>query len=54
MNHLTTRAEFLLSGNQQQIYRRTDRMFALLMPLQWAGAIAGALWLSPQTWAGDT
>ncbi|MBI3863401.1 MAG: hypothetical protein HY290_16040, partial [Planctomycetia bacterium] len=54
MHHLESRANFLLTSNQQQIYRRTDRMFALLMPLQWAGAIIGAFWLSPQTWEGAT
>jgi signal transduction histidine kinase/CheY-like chemotaxis protein/HPt (histidine-containing phosphotransfer) domain-containing protein len=52
MIHLTARADALLKENQQQIYRRTDRMFALLMPLQWAAAVAGALWLSPRTWTG--
>jgi PAS domain S-box-containing protein len=31
---------------------RTDRMFAVLMLLQWAAAIAVALLLSPQAWEG--
>jgi len=48
----TTRAETLLAAHHQQIYRRTDRMFAVLMVLQWEAAVAGALWLSPQTWSG--
>ena len=30
--------------------RRTDRMFAVLMILQWAGAVVAALLLSPKTW----
>ncbi len=34
------------------IYRRTDRMFAVLMVLQWAVAIAVATWYSPSTWNG--
>ena len=50
--HFTARANALLKESQQQIYRRTDRMFALLMPLQWAAAVAGALWFSPRTWSG--
>jgi signal transduction histidine kinase/ActR/RegA family two-component response regulator/HPt (histidine-containing phosphotransfer) domain-containing protein len=49
---LTARAGALFTSHEQQIYRRTDRMFAVLMPLQWAGAVAGALWLSPKTWSG--
>lgn len=49
---LTTHAETLLSNHHQQIYRRTDRMFVILMVLQWAAAVAGALWLSPKTWSG--
>ncbi|MEX0937219.1 MAG: ATP-binding protein [Pirellulales bacterium] len=54
MTRLTPRAETLLAEHQQQIYRRTDRMFAVLMLLQWAAAIVGAVWLSPKTWAGAT
>ncbi|WP_417750133.1 ATP-binding protein [Rosistilla oblonga] len=34
------------------IYRRTDRMFAYLMVLQWVVAIAAAYWFSPRTWDG--
>jgi PAS domain S-box-containing protein len=34
------------------IYRRTDRLFTVLMPLQWIGGIAAALIISPQTWIG--
>ncbi|MGE0376252.1 MAG: ATP-binding protein [Planctomycetaceae bacterium] len=50
---LAARAEMLLANHHQQIYRRTDRMFAVLMVLQWAAAVAGALWLSPRTWSGE-
>lgn len=31
---------------------RTDRMFVLLMALQWMAAVATALWLSPRAWSG--
>ncbi|WP_442511985.1 ATP-binding protein [Novipirellula sp. SH528] len=34
------------------IFRRTDRMFAVLMMLQWGVAIALAYWISPSTWNG--
>src|SRR5262245_51800227 len=46
------RAAALFEEHQQAIYRRTDRIFLLLMPLQWMAAIALSLWLSPLTWAG--
>jgi diguanylate cyclase (GGDEF)-like protein len=32
---------------------RIDHSFSLLMLVQWAAAIATALWISPRTWAGD-
>ncbi|QDV71245.1 Signal transduction histidine-protein kinase BarA [Rosistilla carotiformis] len=34
------------------IYRRTDRMFAALMVLQWVAAIVAVCWVSPRTWDG--
>ena len=48
------RAEQLFREHQQSIYRRTDRLFARLMPLQWMAAIATSLWISPLTWTGTT
>ncbi|HEV3340977.1 MAG TPA: hypothetical protein VG125_11490, partial [Pirellulales bacterium] len=51
---LARRADELFHQHQQAIYRRTDRVFAVLMPLQWLGALATALWLSPLTWQGTT
>jgi signal transduction histidine kinase/DNA-binding response OmpR family regulator len=47
------RAATLFEEHQQAIYRRTDRNFLLLMPLQWLAAIALSLWISPLTWAGN-
>ena len=44
----------LIHAHQQLIYERTDRMFVVLMPLQWLAAIAIALWLSPKTWTGSS
>ena len=49
---VTSHAEELLASHHLQIYQRTDRMFAVLMLLQWAAAVAGAMWLSPRTWSG--
>jgi diguanylate cyclase (GGDEF)-like protein len=46
------RVKELFAGHRQSIFKRTDRMFAALMVVQWLAAIAAALWLSPKTWAG--
>lgn len=32
--------------------KRTDRMFAVLLIAQWAGAVSVAVWLSPYAWSG--
>ena len=45
-------SEDLFKQYKRQIFERTDRMFAILMPLQWIAAVGGALWLSPLTWSG--
>jgi signal transduction histidine kinase/CheY-like chemotaxis protein len=47
------RATMLLQEQQQAVYRRTDRLFVILMLLQWLAAIATALWISPRTWSGQ-
>jgi PAS domain S-box-containing protein len=48
------RAEQLFAAHQQTIYRHTDRLFAVLMAVQWIAGIAAALWISPRTWIGTT
>ncbi len=48
------RSQTLFVQQQQGIYVRTDRLFAVLMILQWLGAVAAALWISPRTWSGST
>jgi signal transduction histidine kinase/DNA-binding response OmpR family regulator len=48
------RAQKLLEMHQGDIYRRTDRLFAVLLVLQWLAGIGLALWLSPRTWIGAT
>ena len=42
----------IFDDHKQLVYRRTDRMFAGLMTLQWVVGVAAALWVSPKTWAG--
>jgi len=49
---IADRAEALFRERYDANLRRTDRLFAALMILQWAAAIAIALWLSPYTWEG--
>src|SRR5215212_1633857 len=47
-------AEQIYAEHQQQIYRQTDRMFAVLMAIQWLAGIAAAMVISPRTWIGQT
>ncbi|MDB5313247.1 MAG: barA 3, partial [Gemmataceae bacterium] len=47
-----TRVRDLADGYRDAIYRRTDRMFAVLLVFQWVGMIALVLWITPLTWAG--
>lgn len=43
-----------LSFKQESaLWAKTDRMFALLMILQWLVGIIFAFWISPRTWAGS-
>ncbi len=46
------RADELFAQHQFEIHRRTDRLFAILMVLQWIAGIAFALWVSPIAWDG--
>ncbi len=48
------RAAQLLKGSQDRLYAQTDRMFAILMLIQWVAGIGAALWISPRTWVGTT
>jgi two-component system sensor histidine kinase/response regulator len=48
------RAEALFTERQQQHCRQIDRLFAILMTVQWLAGIAAAYWISPLTWAGST
>jgi len=46
------RAADLFVQYQHEIYRRTDRLFAILMGLQWVAGIVFAVWVSPLAWFG--
>src|SRR6185503_5968296 len=47
-------AQKLFQEHREAIYKRTDRMFVILMSFQWLAAIGIALWLTPRTWTGAT
>ena len=44
----------LFNEHQQDIHKRTDHMFAVLMTLQWVGGVVAAYWISPRAWVGTT
>lgn len=44
-------AEFFYE-HQVRIFKSTDRLFAVLMPLQWLAAVAMAWFVTPLTWNG--
>src|SRR5438552_5970148 len=49
---MARRADDLFAQYQHDIHRRTDRLFALLMVIQWVAGIVFALWVSPLAWYG--
>ena len=46
------RAADLFAQYQLEIHKRTDRLFAGLMGIQWIAGILFALWVSPLAWSG--
>ncbi|TWU06887.1 Sensory/regulatory protein RpfC [Symmachiella macrocystis] len=52
IDRVSRRADELYRENQLDIFRRTDRLFAGLMVIQWFAGVAAAYWISPHTWAG--
>ncbi len=46
------RAAEFFQEQQLAVYKKTDRIFAILLPIQWLAAIAAAYFLSPLTWNG--
>ena len=49
---LSDRTEQIYLLEQKTVYSRTDRMFAVLMLLQYFAGIFAAIWISPVTWQG--
>jgi signal transduction histidine kinase/CheY-like chemotaxis protein/HPt (histidine-containing phosphotransfer) domain-containing protein len=45
------RSAELFREHRQQLYVRTDRMFAALLAFQWMAGILAAVWISPRTWS---
>jgi len=48
-----SRTAELLQEQDQNLFIRTDRLFAILMIIQWLAGIGAALWISPKTWFGS-
>ena len=47
------RANGIFKAHQDAVYKRTDKMFAVLLPLQWLAGIIASCVLSPLTWSGN-
>ena len=45
--------ERLFDEHRQAVFKHTDRMFAVLLAIQWVAGIAAAIWISPRAWAGQ-
>ncbi|MDB5333470.1 MAG: diguanylate cyclase/phosphodiesterase [Phycisphaerales bacterium] len=52
--HDARRAAEVSADRLHVLSARCDRTFAILMVIQWLGAIAITLWLSPRTWTGSS
>jgi PAS domain S-box-containing protein len=46
------RVRELVAEELGTLHRRTDRLFARLLVVEWAAAVALAIWATPTTWAG--
>ncbi len=51
-SRLAERAERSYVQSRQELHRRTDRLFAVLMLLQWLAGILVAVIISPRAWEG--
>lgn len=52
MTALQSRSEVLFCEDLRKLHARTDRMFAVLMGLQFFAGLIVANWISPLTWSG--
>lgn len=50
---VSQRAALLFANDRAEVYKRTDRMFAVLLALQWVAGIVIAWWVSPRVWVGS-
>lgn len=48
------RADAILELRRSSLHRGTDRIFVILLLIQWLGGIAAAYWFSPRAWAGSS
>jgi PAS domain S-box-containing protein len=46
------RVSQIFNEHQRLVHQRTDRMFAVLMAVQWVAGVVAAVLISPKTWAG--
>ena len=56
LNHdkpVIPRTAELLGEQLSLTHKRTDRMFAWLMVIQWLAGIVAAIWISPKAWDGE-
>ena len=49
---IEARALVLRNEYDQALWKHTDRMFAVLLFVEWLAAVATAVWLSPRAWEG--
>src|SRR6267142_7037660 len=49
---LARRSGAIFDEHRNKIFKRTDRLFAGLLIVEWIGGIVAALVISPNTWAG--
>ena len=54
MQDSSAHADEMFKAHRQEIYRKTDRLLARLMIVQWFAGILMALLVSPHTWVGQT
>jgi PAS domain S-box-containing protein len=50
---LTQRTAAIFQRELETNHKRTDRLFAWLMVIQWLAGIVAALWISPKAWEGQ-
>src|SRR5688572_29814462 len=51
---LARRSGAIFGEHRNKIFKRTDRLFACLLIVEWIGGIITALVISPNTWAGSS